>query len=350
MLTETRLCILLTALLPGMVTASAQTAPTITPSTSRSISLDVVVYDNKDKSGHPVSGLQQQDFTLLDNRAARPITSFKALNPSQEKVEVILLLDAVNANFQTVGYAKDEVQKFLRTNDGQLAHPTTIELLTDKGTQVLQDFTTDGSALGQSLDSEEIGLRQITRSTGFYGAQERLQICLSALRQLTENAATLPGRKIILFISPGWPLLSGIRIDLDPKQQQQIFGDVVAFSTQLRQANVTLYSVNPFGPSETEFEANYYRQFVKGISKPSQTDIGDLGLQVLAAQSGGLVFQTNSDIAGLLKKCLADTESWYRIGFDAAAAEHPNEYHHIDVRLDKPGLTARTRDGYYAQP
>jgi VWFA-related protein len=92
------------------------------------------------------------------------------------------------------------------------------------------------------------------------------------------------------------------------------------------------------------------RGFVKGISKPSQTDIGDLGLQVLAIQSGGLVFQTNSDIAGLLKKCLADAESWYRISFDPAVAEHPNEYHHVEVRLDKPGLTVRTRDGYYAQP
>ena len=344
---ETLLCILLTALLPGMGTASAQTAPTIDRSASRSISLDVVV---QDKSGHAVDGLQQQDFTLLDNRATQPITSFKALNPSQEKVEVILLLDAVNASFQTVAYAKDETQKFLRTNDGLLAHPTTIALLTDKGTQILQNFTTDGNALSQSLDSQEIGLRQITRSTGFYGAQQRVQICLTALRQLTESAAALPGRKIVLFISPGWPLLSGVRIDLDAKQQQQIYGDVVAFSTQLRQANVTLYSVNPFGPSESEFQANYYRGFVKGISKPSQTDIGDLGLQVLAIQSGGLVFQTNSDIAGLLKKCLADAESWYRISFDPAVAEHPNEYHHVEVRLDKPGLTVRTRDGYYAQP
>ncbi len=347
MLIETRLCILLTALLPGMVTASAQTAPTIDRSTSRSIYLDVVI---QDKSGHAVDGLQQQDFTLLENRATRPITSFKALNAEQEKVEVILLLDAVNANFQTVAYAKDETLKFLRTNDGHLAHPTAIALLTDKGTQILQNFTTDGNALGQSLDSQEIGLRQITRSSGFYGAQERLQICLTALRQMTESAAALPGRKIVIFISPGWPLLSGIRIDLDAKQQQQIFGDVVVFSTQLRQANVTLYSVNPFGPSESEQQANYYLEFVKGISKPSQTDIGDLGLQVLAIQSGGLAFQTNSDIAGLLKKCLADAESWYRISFDAAVAEHPNEYHHIEVRLDKPGLTVRTRDGYYAQP
>ncbi|HEY2548237.1 MAG TPA: hypothetical protein VGI46_19350, partial [Candidatus Acidoferrum sp.] len=41
------------------------------------ITLDVVVTP---KSGAPVSGLQQQDFTLLDNKAVETITSFKAVD------------------------------------------------------------------------------------------------------------------------------------------------------------------------------------------------------------------------------------------------------------------------------
>ena len=35
---------------------------------------------------------------------------------------------------------------------------------------------------------------------------------------------------------------------------------------------------------------------------------------------------------------------------DAAVAERPNEYHSIEVRAAPPGLSARTRSGYYAQP
>lgn len=31
-------------------------------------------------------------------------------------------------------------------------------------------------------------------------------------------------------------------------------------------------------------------------------------------------------------------------------ADKPNEYHHIEVRLDQRALTARTNDGYYANP
>ena len=52
----------------------------------------------------------------------------------------------------------------------------------------------------------------------------------------------------------------------------------------------------------------------------------------------------------MLKKCVADADSWYEVTFDMAGAEQPNEYHKIEIKVDKPGLTARTQTGYYAQP
>jgi VWFA-related protein len=343
----TRFCIVFAALLPGLLAASAQQSPSTARPDTRTIHLDVVVAP---KSGPPVAGLQQQNFTLVDNKSPQPITSFRAVSAGQVPVQIILMIDAVNTRFDTVAYERDQIKKFLLANSGHMAHPTTIAVLTDKGTQIQKEFTTDGNALNDSLDHYTIGLREITRSTGIWGANDRTQISLTAMSQLAAYAATLPGRKVILWISPGWPLLSGVRIDLDSKQQEQIFNNVVSFSTQLRQANVTLYNINPLGPGENLLRAGYYQEYVKGISKPGQTDLGDLGLQVLAIQSGGLAIESNSDVAGMLERCLTDLESWYEISFDSPAAERPNEYHHVEVRVDKPGLNARTRDGYYAQP
>jgi hypothetical protein len=71
---------------------------------------------------------------------------------------------------------------------------------------------------------------------------------------------------------------------------------------------------------------------------------------VFATQSGGLVFEGNSDVAGLIQKSLADAQSWYQIDFDPLPADKPNEYHHIEIKVDQPGLVARSRDGYYANP
>jgi hypothetical protein len=71
---------------------------------------------------------------------------------------------------------------------------------------------------------------------------------------------------------------------------------------------------------------------------------------VLATQSGGLAIEGDSDVTGNIKRCLNDVQSWYEITFDPLPADKPNEYHHIEIKLDKPGLIARTRTGYYANP
>jgi VWFA-related protein len=154
----------------------------------------------------------------------------------------------------------------------------------------------------------------------------------------------------MVWVSPGWPLLTGPRVELDSKQEQQIFANIVSLSTQLLQARVTLYSVDPLGNSESLSRASYYKDFVKGISKPSQVQFADLGLPVLAVQSGGLALDFNNDIASLLQECLSDSAPYYEISFDSPAVDRRDEYHHLEIKLAKPGLTARTRQGYYAQP
>ena len=335
------------SLLTSFTSISGQQIAPARSEAPRSIKLDVVVAP---KSGPQVMELKTEDFTLLDNKSQRPLTSFKVVAKGDVPVKVILMVDAVNTTFSRVAYVRDQVQRFLQADGGQLLQPTTIAVLTDKGAEMQPGFSKDGNALSQSFDHLTIPLREITRSAGIWGANDRVQISLTAVRQLTAYAASSPGRTILLWISPGWPLLSGTRIDLDAKQQNQIFGDVVVFSTQLRQAGVTLYNINPLGPSENLFRADYYQSFTKGVSKPSQTDLADLSLQVLALQTGGLVLNGSSDVAEGLKRCLHDTEGWYEITFDGAAAEKANEYHHVEIKVDKPGLTARTRDGYYAQP
>lgn len=342
---------LFVSLLPAAVPAGAQQSlPAISPpgpsSSSQQIRLDVVV---DSRSGQPVNYLGQQDFTVLDNKSPRPITSFKIVTPAKEPVEVILLIDAVNTPFNLVASMREQTENFLKAHEGALAHPTSVAVLSDDGVQIDNDFAINGNILSDSLERHQIGLREINRSSQ-WGASDRLNICVKALHQVVDYAAKLPGRKIVLWISPGWPLLSGPRIDLTYKQQQQIFDDVVSFSSGLRQAHITLYDVNPIGAAESLLASNYYENFLKGLAKPGDAQPGNLGLQVLAIQSGGLVSVGNSDVAAMIQKCIADANSWYEITFDPPPPDKPNQYHHIEVRLDQPGLVARTHNGYYANP
>jgi VWFA-related protein len=339
-------CFLVVALLCAAA-ASAQQASPQAQATGGNIHLDIVVTA---KSGPPVADLQQQDFTLLDNGSPQAITSFQAVTGRQAPAQVVLAIDAINVDAQAIGYERVQIDKFLHAEGGRLAYPVAIVVATDTGVKVAENFSSDGNALSAAMDRDQIGIRDIGRSAGFYGATERLQYSLQALSQLAVSEPARQGRKILIWISPGWPLLSGPNIELDSKQQGEIFAQIASLSTQLRQARITLYNVNPIGAGESVFRGTYYEEFLKGVSKPSQVNLGNLGLQVLAIQSGGLVLDFNNDVPTLLQQCISDIAPYYEISFAAAPSDHPDEYHHLEIRIDKPGLIARTRQSYYTQP
>ena len=155
----------------------------------------------------------------------------------------------------------------------------------------------------------------------------------------------------MIWFSPGWPLLSGPNVQLTSKDREHLFNRIVAFSTGLRQSRITLYAIDPLGLADAGgMRVSYYQEFLKGVTSPSRLEPGDLGLQVLAVQSGGQVLNSSNDLTTAIANCAADAYSFYVLSFDAARADRVNEYHAVGVTVDKPGITARTRTGYYAQP
>jgi len=347
MFTNARLgCILMVSLLCTGAALAQQSGPRTEAGKGR-FSLDVVVTP---KSGPPVTGLQQQDFTILDNESPQTIASFAEVNSREAATAIILVIDAVNATAQSLDYTRLQLEKFLRDDGGRLAYPTALAVFTDKGIQIAQNFSSDGNSLASALQQDNIGLRFIGHDTGYQGAVELNNLSLQALNQLLSSEVPRPGNKAMIWLSPGWPLLSGVNTELTSDQQKQIFGNIVSFSTLFRNARVTLYSINPLGAGQPFESGFFYKDFLKGISKPEQSNLGDLGLPVFAVQSGGLAFDFANDIDGTLHQCVADLAPYYEISFDPPPAKRPNEYHQLEIKLANPGLTARARQGYYAQP
>lgn len=129
---------LLLALLWLFVPAiSAQQESPAARAVNGKIYLDVVVTA---KSGPPVTGLQQKDFTVLDNKAPQTIDTFKALGGSQAPIEVILVVDEVNADFRVVGFERDQIAKYLGGDGGRLAFPTALSFFSDTGVEVQPRF------------------------------------------------------------------------------------------------------------------------------------------------------------------------------------------------------------------
>ncbi|MGI8770589.1 MAG: VWA domain-containing protein, partial [Acidobacteriaceae bacterium] len=177
-----------------------------------------------DKSGKPVPGLQEQDFKVIDNKSPQKILSFEAISgtatAADPGVEVLLLLDMVNTSFQSVSYERDQVERFLRQSKEPLAQPLSVVLFTDTGTKIQNGFSRDRNSLIAALEKSKIDLRTLRRSAGFYGAVERFQLSLQTLQSLAAQESSQPGRKLLIWISPGWPLLTGPRVELSTREQE----------------------------------------------------------------------------------------------------------------------------------
>jgi VWFA-related protein len=317
---------------------------------NRGITLDVAVTG---KAGKPVSGLQRSDFTLLDNKQPQKILSFRAMDGTKAAgppVEVVLLVDEVNTPFIGVASVRAAIVKFLGQNGGKLARPVSVVMLSDSGTTARTAPSQDGNALIADLNRAEFGLRTIRKNEQMYAAADQQRLSIQALGQLAANEMPKPGRKLVVWISPGWPLFLGSSMDMATSDLKQVFGSVVALSDALLRARITLYDVDPIGAAEGEMRMSDFQQFFKGVRKFDQVQLGDLGLQPLAYRSGGRILNASNDIAGQIATCVADGIAFYEIGFDGMPGDGPNEYHELELKVDKPKLTVRAPSGYYAQP
>jgi VWFA-related protein len=358
--------------------------PLTTETTDGRIQLDVVVTG---KQGGAVSGLELNDFTLLDNKQAQKILGFHAEGGTAQTratpSEVILVLDNVNETFEQAAFERIQMKKFLTQNGGRLAYRTSIAVFSMAGLRIQPKPSSDGNALADMLDQASASAQLAGPAAGSYGEIGRFQLSVRALAAIAENEAKRPGVKMLIWVGPGWPLLAGSNFASSSKDRQRLFDVIVELSTRLREAHVALCSVAPINiakggamqapPSAAattasmasaeaplahrEVESNSgatdesnYKSFLKGVRSARQADSANLALQVIAEQSGGRVQNPSNDLVGQIADCLADLSAFYSISFNPSHAEHADDYHELKVIVNKAGLTARTNTGYYNRP
>lgn len=360
-----RFHLLPTILLCAAVSAGAQqqipppqeTTPppqTLNGPNDKNITISAVV---RDSHGDPVPGLQQQDFKLLDNKRPADVVSFRAIsmpttpttaNAPRPPVQVVLVVDDVNSSFSTIAFVKDQLDHLFNPKNGPLPFPVSVEWLTDNGFRLQNHATTDPEQLAAYVNKNEAALHTIARGAGFYGAVERYQASMNALAGLATVLSRQPGRKLVIWLSHGWPLLSGPAVELSGKQEQQIFNQIVALSTGLRRANITLYNADPLGASDaSNYRYLFYGAYMKGVKNPGQVQLGDVSLQVLSDQTGGRLCTEGRQFYNQIERCWDDGRAYYEFSFQPSPNEGNSPYHSLDVTVDKPGLKVETRTGYY---
>jgi VWFA-related protein len=315
------------------------------------IKLDVVV---NDAAGKPVAGLEPWDFKIFDNGQPRKLVSFRRFDGVQAKpeppVEVVLVIDMLNLPFQQVAYVRTQVDAFLRQSGGQLKQPVSVAQLTDAGLRVQPRPSTDGNAIASVVDGIREHVSTINPAMGGEGWVERFQRSARAMNNIAQNELKKPGRKLVIWVGPGWPMLNRPSDGYTGKQQTRNFDSIVEMSAALREARITMYSVSPIIAVQGGQNPMLFQRFLNPVKTPHDAEAGDLGLKVLVTQTGGKIMGPDNDVVTQINRCIEDANTFYRISFDPPAAGHADEYHDLKIIVDKPGTTARTSTGYYDEP
>lgn len=338
--------------------------------------LITLIVQAADSSGKPVTGLKADDFVLLDNQKPTRAASFREIEglAGTAKVHVMLVLDAINDGGSSIGHVKKDLDKFLSQDQGPLPFPIALVFASGGGateSQPSTDRTVVARQLaefarlpreaecdqphfieGSRMDGQAMGSQSPKDS-----AEERADCMIShftesvnALRSLIAEQKNIPGRTILIWTSRGWPLLAdfGTRAEAHRGNYRDV---LVELTTNLREAQVTLYAV-----SGGDFEApKSVRKPIMSVtaSAPSTPDdIAEMtmALPALARQNGGQAIAKVKNFAGAMTNIVADAGDFYVLSFDSTPAAAANEFHAIDVKVGRPGMTVRSASSYYAQP
>jgi VWFA-related protein len=195
------------------------------------------------RSGPPITNLQQQDFTIFDNNVPQTITSFEAVDGKQAHIAVIIVLDALDVTSRVAAMTLEEIKRFLKADGGKLAYPTTVDFVTNRGLEFEAGPSQDGKAISTSLSKHAIA--------GPPGTAHRFEVWFQAFAELVALERDKPGRKLVVWVSPGWPpaVPHSYEHNANEKHVQQVrlqmFGNVVQLAKQIREGQITVYSVDP---------------------------------------------------------------------------------------------------------
>jgi VWFA-related protein len=368
---------------------------------TRVVLVDAVATDGK---GNYVRDLTAKDFKVYEDDREQAITSFsfEGGRKSSTKHYIVLFFDDSNLDINDQPRARQAATRFVEAVAGE---DRMIAVVDYNGTlRVTQNFTNDTARLTRAIGTSRPGVFGAGEPDAQAGAEPALTTTnfgtrnsFIALRSLAQNLASVPGRKTLVYLSPGF--------QIKVSEHGAEFNDALAACNR---ANVAIYTVDARGlvtdgkgasqaelypvpvgrssflQSENRRRTSFLASFVPRLT-PRASDFifafqgpsgigGSMGngsgnwsdprnqarlempalpsnltsldvLFALAAGTGGFIVRNTNDLAGSLTKISEEQDEYYLLGY--TPPDSPEEScHKLRVKVERKGVTVRSRSGY----
>jgi VWFA-related protein len=363
--------------------------------TTHLVQVNVIVNDNR---GNPISGLSQEDFSILDNGKPQEIRVFSAetnvpsaspqiplppdtyTNRPEEQTNIpasvtVILLDALNTEARDRPFARSQVIQALQNIRPQ--EYVALYWLGDS-LQILHDFTSDSSVLKQVLAAfkseskpggektevpdtrlnspnpsipggqsyERNAFRHITEQRiANLVTRDRVLTTVSALIAIANHLGTRKGRKNLVWVSSAFPATLDYNdhdLDMTSRVGVDLTTDTKRAARALTNADIAVYPADARGLVGTTIRAD-------GDTTRSVPETFDT-MRLLAEHTGGKPFYGTNDISGAVRQAINDSRVTYKLGYYPTAVNWDGRFHELKVKVAVSGAKVRARSGYFALP
>ena len=389
-----RVAVFIVALAGGALSGQRVTSPAPQTPTFK-VSVEYVEVDAvvTDRNGNFVRDLKQEDFQLFEDgkpqtvstfslvdipieRAQRPVSASQPIEPDVRSNErpfdgriYVMVVDDLHTNFGRTGRVRAAARRFIDQHLG--ANDLMAIVHTAGPTDASQDFTSSKRLLLAAIDrtgGRKLDSATLTRTESFFDSRRQssgdpvtdaaeaerafnARRSLDTLRNVAQWFASVRGRrKAILFVSEG--------IDYDitnwadnPNASLIIASTRDAIAAAAR-GNVSIYGIDPRGltslAEETIQVGSLPDDARLGIGVESlrqETLLSQSSLRELSGQSGGFAAVNANEFSSAFDRIVRDNSSYYVLAYYPPMGK-AGTFHRIEVRVGRPGLTVRARQGY----
>lgn len=267
------------------------------------VSLNVTVTD---AMNHYITDLDQPDFAVFEDGVKQDVSFF---NRRQQPLALSMLLDSsasMEDKLPTLQAAASSFVKRLKPND--IAQIVDF----DSRVEVKQGFTSNQADLTAAIQQTSAG-----GSTSLYNA---VYIALKELRKIRAVSEEDVRRQALILFSDGEDTSSLVSFD-----------EVLDLA---KRSETAIYTIGLRGP-DTQTKGFHEAEYV---------------MRSLAQETGGRSFfpQKIDELAGIYTQIADELASQYTLGYTSKNPRRDGAWRRIVVQVDKPGVAARTKKGYYA--
>jgi Ca-activated chloride channel family protein len=291
----------------GLVAAQSGPPPQQQPPKIRSgielVSLNVSVTE----AGKFVTDLEEKDFEVFEDGARQGISFFSR---KQQPIALSILLDTSNSMEDKLRTAQEAAIGFVRRLKAD-----DVASVIDFNSQVriVQDFTGDMDVLDKAIRST-----QANGSTSLYNA---LYVSLKELRKVPVRSEDEIRRQAVVVLSDG-----------DDTSSLMPYEEVLDLA---KRSETAVYTIGLRPPAN---------ETIRGGFKEAE-----FVLRQLAQETGGRSFFPNSvhELPKIYDLISQELSTLYSIGYTSRNPSRNGAWRRIVVRVARPGMLARTRQGYY---